>query len=764
MAKKKKQTETTSSDDYAIDPSYAEEEEYAEPPVEGEEEQEVPEGVDDESIPEEAPAVEEKETDTLSSEEDDPLATDDALGELFNQRLDDDGNLPPFLDGLFADVPDRNVANARDIFYKSTGASKSDDYKNFVRSLTKEAQKGTAEEELGVFSALIQGSYKQANLGIRALNNSINSNIPEIELVKSAEDDDLVNIVGASGGLIVGSMLVPVAVRGATALAFGTTPVGWALWGAIAAGQIGFSYVHSYVSSFDDPKNRELYDSLFASLVTEEGLFTKTAGDLSREEAEYLMFLAQSLDNTATYALFKTAMPAVKGGIKIGSATWNKVFRVTPKKQFLEQAGFANAINAGDGKRALMRKANNQRTADTLTSMTDNELDDIQKMRSHNFDKYIGNLRDVDTNPDILSALHHRRRLLNIAQGTDMLASANQVSKAAIQKARSFLKKGRKSPTVQVKADYAASAGRALKNIKKGGGHLETQVDDYIDNLALEMETVPQENIKAVPGFGRKEVREAVEKSDPEETFIKGMKYTGSSFDSVMEASDILFKKLMTETKKIAPNQSLVTKLEGAMDLTHVRGAYMGRKGGATLNKFQYYGTTVEDLGRLKKNILHHLTRAKALQGKAAVKESNRANKLIKDYNAINKNLTQVKEDFPSQALSLAVRAKVNNSLGYAALLTAMSSTVFASAYQGWYYMINRSLRGQNPFAVFDTFQHAKKVMKTRLRERYLTKKDGSSSRMNGRGWFVQKSGSKVFKQNQKIRSGNLLMPCPVHP
>lgn len=202
---------------------------------------------------------------------------DQNLIAFFDANLDEEGRLPDGADQMFAMVETREDSDAREAKYAARPNPRVEDYKPMIRKLAPYKKEGDEPDWYQIFA---DSAKMQANLGIRAMNDLLGTNMEEYALFKSTEDSEIVELLGSMGFLIGGS--IAVGVSGVPLLASG----------AVAMGIAG---LHSLMATYDDPENMEKHDGFITSLLG-DGVIPQDTSEMTRLELGTRIWLADTVD------------------------------------------------------------------------------------------------------------------------------------------------------------------------------------------------------------------------------------------------------------------------------------------------------------------------------------------------------------------------------------------------------------------------------------------------------------------------------------
>ena len=602
---------------------------------------------------------------------------DENLLNVFEHHLDDEGNFPSFMDGVFADVPTREVAEARDNFYEATQQPRYRDYLDTSREVN-QIQQGQGEN-LGIGTQIMEGMKRQVNLGIKALNNLTDSNIKELETIKSADEAAITQIVGSYGGVVAGGLVAP-----ALATAAG---LGAAVAGAISLGVVG---LHSYVATYDNPENMSRYDTFWEDLLPSwEGFISDAGEEVSRASMMTKIFLSEVVDSV-TFAvplkLIGKGAKALRGGKK-ASLVRDKAVRA------------ANAL-ADEGRISLAARE----TADEIGEIA------VDVKKAH-------------YNEEVLNGLRARRMLLDPKHNYERMVMMHRKAQAFLDTVKSSTDVARFARgTLKSAGDYAGSAKRSLHNVITGRGDEVKQLDKYIGSMYHRLRDyrgiIPREGEETLAQEALKEIR----KRGYIDTYITGGKKRGSPMLATMSGHRDLFEKLAREKMRINPRPEVVKRLEMAHELAGFEVEYVKTATGSNLQAIQNVSHIQQSLGRLEDMITKTIAEAAASTGKVRNDLLAKARRAMKKRRLIfERNLTG-DEDLWDSTATVAIRAQVDNLIANAALSTALMGSVTTGFYEatllGW-----RSLvRGEGTYPLRLVLKRSKKVFQEKMKKRYRGK------------------------------------------
>ena len=312
--------------------------------------------------------------------------------DLFESHMNEQGNLPGYLDHTMANKMGHDEAAAREEFYNLTGQSKSEDYVPYSAKLSEIV----SPEKMGIWDQIKEGMKRNINNAIKGINDLTESDIEQLNVVKGAEDLYLVDLL-SSHGLIQTAAIGSIGAGAVAGIALG----GWVGVGVTSLG-IGVANIfHSFAAAYDDPERiDERYDTLFEVVLPWDGILD--AQDAKTDSKALLMgkiYVAEIIDDIMLGALFG-------GAGKVGKAAIKRSLRPAIKKSYdrtLRALGESGQLKIFD------KTAHKKGDIDDLLSKTAGEMDDAVRASEIDMNDYLKDLKSMHYNEEVLDALKARR-------------------------------------------------------------------------------------------------------------------------------------------------------------------------------------------------------------------------------------------------------------------------------------------------------------------------------------------------------------------
>ena len=442
----------------------------------------------------------------------------DTLGTFLEARFDDNGDLPPFLDKVFADIQHDSVSEVREPFYKASGKSRFPDYKP---TFSKLAALRPEKEGPGWDEMMADGLRRRANGFIRTWNEMTGEEQSLYHTMQSLNDNGVTDFMSHYALPMVG---------------FGVLVAGTPL--AIASSALLFGgFTASYLNK-EDRLDANMHDSIVTDLLGKEGLLPDDEEELlSMGNVEFMgrMFAAEVI-NAYT----------AKFGLSVGSGAL-KAFRHGVGRgqkgavEFLGKAKQQKAVLDSELKFIEAEAVAVQRAplfpdgVENVTTRTSNEVMEAGLAEI----KAAGSLMDLDNNTAVIRALR-QAKLLHYESGVASLAKNNATKIDAFAKEHMSVSGLGEAKTVS-KVDHAALAGNALVTLRRSSSAETKRKALKIYTNAAATETLAiKDTVKSKGGTLRKEQLKAEKGVDLGERYSKGLEATGAKTRSFIEGHGIL--------------------------------------------------------------------------------------------------------------------------------------------------------------------------------------------------------------------------------
>ena len=684
----------------------------------------------DDSEPEDVEEYDEEEEE-LEEPEETQSDTIEQTSELINNKTDSQGSLPPFLDGTMSDTKTREEAKVRNEFYEATGEPRVEDYVPVINDINRLDQAAEPEQPIlgpSIYEDIAKGLKTQVNKAIRAFNDAADTDIAELENIQSKDDSELAEWVGSYGLLVGGGIAAGVVAPG---------------WVGVGVATLGITGLHSWISTYgDQDENLEKYDSLIAELLPMwDGLFDdEPKPDMGRAEKAARIFIADALD---------TAFLGVAGvGLKkVAKGTFRAL-----KKAIKNDPGIVKS-EAGAAWRALDELGKNSQfhrerpfDVENIVSKNADEIDAAIAKSDAELEQIIGKVENVDYRTEVMELLHHRRQLLE-GPGVLRQVRAWQVAMdASLNRIASGMNVNKYLRTPSTYDDYRRAAARSLGRVLKGEGDTLNELEKYKGYLYHKMRGPQTRPANAAS----QDIAAKVASKDISETFLTGTEEYGTELIANLDAQKSLFAKVIKEELKAKPNQQLVQSLRDAYTMTVKNAEQTASAAGGTLKRWEEYGDKIHHLRSVDADITAKIEMMKHADEATSQSLRKKIVKLEKKRNAIISMMTEDKEGLFDATLTLAIRSRIDNLLGGAALASAVLSGISTVGYEAAHY----GIRHGRFFALPSLMKRSFKNTVQRLRSRYLTKK--------GRKEFMDEWTGQRSLGRQKVRTGAIRSAHPI--
>ena len=582
------------------------------------------------------------------------------LGRLINTHMDEHGDVPSFIDGTLADIPNRQVAQVRDAIYDATGDSRIKDYQPVIQAVG-QMQQPLDEEGISTMDAIVEGVKMQTNKAIRALNDASGAEFEEMDVIKSAQDSELAEWVG-SYGMLVGA---------GTAVAFAPG------WIAAGAASLGIAAAHSWISTYGDDDDMNKYDSVVADLMDSwEGLFPDASpNDMSRAETAARIFVAEMVDLAALGTLGKTFKVGWKGLRKAMKGGGGKVIKEVPS---------AMDALADAGKRSQMPPKTDFDPAD-VASMTADDLTRARHATDAALDDIIGKVDSVDRNTRVLEILSHRRSLLNNVHAIKGIRTWQAALDDELKRIAAGINTNKFTREASTYEDYRKAAARALDRFIKGEGDSINELTKYKGYLYHKMVGAQS---RSAAGMTSEELAGKVAQKGLAETFLQGTEEYGTEVIAAVNAQRQIFNKIVVESMKQNADPKLIKAMNDAYYMTIKNAEQTASAAGGTLKRWDEFGHKMKAVQKLDEKILNHLKNHAESVGDAKIEFGKKARNLLVKRDKLLQALDNPEVGLMKASSSLMIRAYVDNLLGKGALLTAMTSSLLSGVYEGYAYAV----------------------------------------------------------------------------
>ena len=595
--------------------------------------------------PKRQPTAQSEEADTQTGNEGVDFVTD---------NMDENGNLPPFLDTVFGRVETQKESDKREAFFRATGESRADTYVPETKKFGALVQRFPAakdEEEASAWDGVENGLKDAANRFIGLYNSYTDDDLPTFDAPASMEEsywretvDDLAPLLTA---------LPASAKAGAVAGSF-AGPVGSAL-GAVT-GAAAFLAVDAW-SKIKSARHRKAANLNNSDTVMELLGVNEGEGLIPDEDAA----LDKLSDQDAWLRLYVASL-TFEGSFAVAGAAVTKM-----GGKFLARWKGKNTKAMAESQSSMQKISENSRAIkdkELFPEGLENVTSGIPTTRQ---------IRRVTKNGAYIKGLRQARLVHGLGDMASLMAKEDEIQEAAL---KSYFSKAAPTPNAVGKSpDYAKAAGKSLDklSIAKSDVAVEKQLDGFIDNAMNLLQDT--RGIRRVTGKARKEAIKEEGTQAFMDRFWKGSEFTGGGVRSLLDGYNSLAKK-MYDVGAHNPKSPLFTKFQMAQErLNWLLRAHATRAGGELqgYNAYRNLKPVLED------EIFK--MRAALTRGNKKLAAKHRAN-IDKFVGSASKETGSVMDT----VLSHLTMARADNLVGNGALETAFWSNKAAMLYMSYSY------------------------------------------------------------------------------